>query len=374
MARGQAANASGVLLKIELMKLIDRLAGGIVTACLSSASQRQIRVPRKFLVIRPGGIGDAVLLMPALRALQVAYPGCSIEILAEKRNAAAFGLISGIGTIHLYDSPLGIVSVLRGCYDVVIDTEQWYRLSTVVARLTGTLTQIGFATNKRKRLFSHPVSYDNNQYEAYSFFELLEPLGISIPPMIDTPFLELPNSALVEANRHLEPLSGRPLVTVFPGASAPEKQWGTDNFLELISLITARGIAVVLIGGEDTRCAGKQLAMVKHVLDLTGRTSIMVTAALIKKSRVLVTGDSGLLHVAVGLGAPTVSLFGPSNAQKWGPQGDRHLLIRAGLPCAPCSRFGTIPPCAVSARCLSEIRVAEAFAAVEVLLSLEYDQ
>lgn len=355
-------------MKIEFMKLIDRLVGGIVTASIPSARLRQVRVPRKFLVIRPGGIGDAVLLVPALRALQTAYPGCSIEILAEKRNAAAFGFISGIGTIHLYDSPLGIVSVLRGCYDVVIDTEQWYRLSAVVARLTGAPMLIGFATNERKRLFTHTVPYDKSQYEAYSFFQLLEPLGIAAPSQIDTPFLELPHTAFVEADTLLASLSDRPFVTVFPGASVPEKQWGTDNFLELIYLLTTRGIAVVLIGGEDTRCAGKQLSMVKHVLDLTGRSSLRGAAALITKGRAFVSGDSGLLHIAAGLDVPTVSLFGPSDARKWGPQGERHILIGTGLSCAPCSRFGTIPPCAVSACCLSEIRVAEVLAAVEAIL------
>jgi len=355
-------------MKIRLIKLIDRLAGSVVTAALPAARPRPVPVPRQVLFIRPGGIGDAVLLVPALRALKAAIPGCSIDVLAEKRNAAAFKLASGIRAVHCYDCALGIAAVLRGSYDVVIDTEQWYRLSAVIASLTRAATLIGFATNDRARLFTHPVCYAQDRYEPYSFFDLLEPLGIAVPLQIALPFLELPPAAVAEADRLLTPLSGRPFVTVFAGASTQQKQWGLDNFRELVSLLAVRGIAVVVVGGEDSRRVSRELATVGRVLDLAGRSSLAGSAALIGKGSALVSGDSGLLHIAAGLGTPTVSLFGPSDVKKWGPQGELHVVLAAGLPCAPCSRFGTTPPCPRDGICLKEVAVAKVVQACEALL------
>lgn len=104
------------------------------------------------------------------------------------------------------------------------------------------------------------------------------------------------------------------------------------------------------------------------VLDLTGSCSLAATAAVIARGRALVTGDSGLLHIAAGLGTPTVSLFGPSDPRKWGPVGALHRQLQAGLPCSPCSRYGTTPPCPMAGGCLARIPVARVIAAVDDLL------
>jgi ADP-heptose:LPS heptosyltransferase len=83
----------------------------------------------------------------------------------------------------------------------------------------------------------------------------------------------------------------------------------------------------------------------------------------------LLSGDSGVLHIAMGLGVPTVSLFGPGRAGKWAPRGERHIVINKGLSCSPCTTFGTTPPCPISAQCLNDITVDEVFNAVAVLLT-----
>ncbi len=92
-------------------------------------------------------------------------------------------------------------------------------------------------------------------------------------------------------------------------------------------------------------------------LNLAGRTSLAETAAIIKRSELLVCGDSGLLHLAVALGRPTVSLFGPGRQLKWGPRGELHQVINRNLPCSPCTTFGTTPECRFNAKCMGEITV-----------------
>ncbi|MGB9082173.1 MAG: glycosyltransferase family 9 protein, partial [Desulfuromonadaceae bacterium] len=104
-------------------------------------------------------------------------------------------------------------------------------------------------------------------------------------------------------------------------------------------------------------------------LNLAGMTTVSETAAVIARSRLVISGDSGVLHIAAGLDIPTVSLFGPSSAAKWAPQGDRHVVMSRHLSCAPCSIFGTIPPCPIAARCISAISPDEVIEAIGRLLS-----
>ena len=340
-------------MKATLLKRLDTVVGPILTRLFCKAGAAEVDAPpRSVLFIRPGGIGDAILLLPALRAMQAAYPGCRIDLLAEQRNAAAFLLIPGIRTVHRYDSPSGLAAVLRAHYDLVIDTEQWYRLSAIIARALRAPRSIGFATNERGRLFSHPVQYSQQEYEACSFFRLLRPLGIEPPKEIEVPFITLPAAAVAAARALLAPIGGKAFVAMFPGASIPEKEWGTGNFRAVASTLAAAGIAVVIVGGADTRDAGDRIAEGGLALNLAGKGSLLESAALIDAARVLVSGDSGLLHIAAGLGTPTVSLFGPSDPAKWSPKGERHQVFGSELPCAPCSRFGTVPKCTGPERCM----------------------
>jgi len=357
-------------LGIVLLKLIDRMVGGTTTALLPAPARGTLAEPRRILVIRPGGMGDAVLLIPALLALRDRFPAAKITLLAERRNAAAFSLCPAVDRVLLYEKAGDLVSAVRGGFDVVIDTEQWHRLSAVVVRLVRAPVSVGFASNSRSRLFSHPVSYRHEDYEVESFFALLEPLGVESAARKPGPFLFLPDAVVQRAGELLAPLGGKRFVALFPGASIAERRWGAERFRGVAGELAGRGIPVVVVGGEcDAAEAGGVLQGLGG-LNLAGRTTLAETAAVIAQSALLLSGDSGVLHLAVGLGIPTVSLFGPGIEAKWGPKGERHLVLNKQLPCSPCTRFGTTPPCPIKARCLSEITVAEVVTAVEKLLAL----
>jgi len=357
-------------LRVFALKLIDRMVGGIATAVLPAPARGTLAEPRRILVIRPGGMGDAVLLIPALLALKDRFPSAKITLLAERRNAAAFSLCPAVDRVLLYEKVCDLVSAARGGYDAVIDTEQWHRLSAVVARLIGAPVSMGFASNSRRRLFSYPVSYRHEDYEVESFFHLLAPLGVESAALKPGPFLTLPGAAAQRAGELLTSLDGKPFVALFPGASIADRRWGAERFRGVAGRLAEEGIPVVVVGGEcDAAEAGVVLGGVGG-LNLAGKTTLAESAAVIAQSALLLSGDSGVLHLAVGLGIPTVSLFGPGIEAKWGPKGEGHIVLNKHLPCSPCTRFGTTPPCPIKARCLSEITVAEVVAAVEKLLAL----
>lgn len=352
----------------SLLKGVDALLGAAGVYCLPQASVKKPASEfNRILLIRPGGIGDAVLLAPAIRLIKTIYPDCQLTILAEHRNAGVFALIPGVKRLYCYDTPSEFIQTLRNNYDVVIDTEQWHRLSAVVARFIRAPIKIGFATNERRRMFTHTVPYSHDDYEAESFLHLLEPLKLVPPADWGNPFLIVPENTKNRVNTLLEPFQGKPYFAIFPGASIVERRWGRERFRMVAEGLQQHGYGIAVIGAaEDSSDAGH--ITVAGGLNLAGRTSLAETAAVLARSALLVSGDSGVLHIAVGLGVPTVSLFGPGRALKWAPLGNQHIVINKQLPCSPCTTFGTTPPCPYDARCMKEITVEEVVTAASHLL------
>jgi len=356
---------------IPLLKNLDAVIGKLSAAIFPAPVHREVPTSiTSLLLVRPGGIGDAVLLAPAVRSLKKKYPAIHITVLAEQRNAGVFPLIPGVDRLYCYDRPRELLQALRSSYDAVIDTEQWHRLSAVVARMASAPVKIGFDTNERRRMFTHHVPYSHDEYEEASFAHLLEPLGIKTEGGgTGVPFLSISEDASVTAVGLLASLHDQPFVAVFPGASIPERRWGAERFHSVAEALSYFGIRTVVVGGKEDQRQGDRIVSGSAGLNLAGATSLAGTAAVIQRSSLLLSGDSGVLHIAVGLGTPTVSLFGPGRAKKWAPQGDRHIVINRELSCSPCTTFGTTPPCPINARCMQDISVDEVVNAVTMLLT-----
>lgn len=356
-------------MNIPLMKRIDGTIGKTVARLLPpSTPALPPSGPETALLIRPGGIGDAVHLAPSIVRLRRCYPRLRITVLAERRNAGIFPLVGEVDDVRCYDIPADLASVLSRRYDLVIDTEQWHRLSAAVARIVRAGFRIGFGTNpERSRLFTRAIPYDHDRYEASHFLDLLEPLGIGgelSPP----PWLSVTDGAVREAERLLAEIS-TPFVAIFPGASIPERRWGADRFGVIVRELALQGIGTVTVGGMPERGEGEMLARL-GALNLTGRCSLLTTAAVVARSSLLLSGDSGILHLAVALGIPTLSLFGPGRHRKWAPQGEKHRVLRRDIPCSPCTTFGTTPPCSYGIRCMRDILPSQVAESIHHMLGI----
>ena len=342
-------------MKIRFLKLVDKIAGGFVAACLPAAHFGAATVPNRILLIRPGGIGDAVLLAPALEALKEKFSKAKITVLAEKRNAGVFPLIPCVDQVLRYDVAAEFVAAFRLNPDIAIDTEQYHRLSAVVARLTGAATLIGFATNERARLFHHAIPYSHDYFEAVSFSHLLASFGIRQPASIDAPFLSVPATAQARASQLLIPLAGHPFIALFPGASISERRWGAERFSAVAARLTQQDYKIIVVGGKEDAATGATIIQAAGGLNLAGCTTLTETAAILDQASLLISGDSGVLHLGVGLGIPTVSLFGPGIAKKWAPRGPQHVVLNKQLSCSPCTQFGYTNRCPHQAACLQQI-------------------
>jgi lipopolysaccharide heptosyltransferase II len=359
-----------LLNRLLFLKRLDTVLGRPLSVFLPSPSEKPIGQCEKILVIRPGGIGDAVLLVPMVDSLRKSFPNAIIDVLAEQRNAAVIELTECVDKTFKYDLAKDLLSVLCERYDVIIDTEQWHRLSAVVTRIIRSTVKIGFATNSRKRLFNYPIAYSHQRYERESFIDLLKPFGQKMVINHNKKFLNVPVSAKVTADKKLGPFVDEQFIALFPGASIPERRWGEKKFHNLARLLIDCGIRVVVVGSIEDRTLGEKIVHGLGGLNLAGQTSLVETAAIIENAKVLVSGDSGILHIGVGLGKPTVSLFGSGIAAKWAPKGESHVVLNKSLPCSPCTRFGYTPPCPNEMKCVNDIDSKEVYEAVMLLLKI----
>jgi ADP-heptose:LPS heptosyltransferase len=318
---------------------------------------------RRILVIRPGGMGDMILLQPMLRSLRQRCPQAEVDLVCEKRNRDIPALAGKSGRVILYDAhPFGLIGKLRrGQYDVVIDTEQFHYFSAIMAILSRAPVRIGFKINPgRNTLYTHLVNYDLEGYEAGEFMRLLVPLGIKDESVV--------KGCLTRPGR-TEGRSGA--VVIHVGASTRYKHWETGKFVDLVKrLAGAEGYAsgpIILVGGRrETGLAGdisRQAGLGDRVKVMAGSLTIPQTADLIGSASLFIGGDSGLAHLAVALGTPTVVLFGPSDHKKWGASGQGNVVVRTELPCAPCFIFGYHKFCH-SIACMSGITVEHVMTAV----------
>ena len=376
--------------RASLLKAIDATAGPLLCRCFGAwqyetgprSPPEQIRCAdlRRILIIRPGGMGDMIVLYPVIRALQEACRSAEIDVACETRNAQVLTLAGMGDRIKVYDrSPLTFLSGLRRRrYDVAIDTEQFHHFSAVFACASGAPVRIGFNINPRRNpLYTHLVSYDPAGREGDQFMRLLAPLGLQDPAYeLEGALARLPPAAVPPDDGDLARVMDRgDFAVVHAGASTPYKLWQEAGYAELLAFLHGRrGIGAVLVGDAgDAAVSRRIVATLKTsgvpAVSCAGRCGFPVTAGIMKRARLFVGADSGLAHLAVAMAVPSVVLFGPTDHVKWGIENARHAVVRYPLACSPCFIFGYHKPCRHVA-CMRKITAATVQDACEKVLGM----
>jgi len=362
-------------MKQFFIKVFDSFVGGIICYLIGLYLYDSKRVytlpenPKRILVIRPGGIGDMLLLLPTLCALRNKYPEAQIDVLCEQRNVQALELAGIVNvTPVLYNKKpwVFIKELWKNNYDITIDTEQFHKFSAIFAFASGAPIRIGFKiAPKRNPLYTHLVNYDLIGYEADEFFKLLQCLNVdaTLKPAI-TNVIKFAESEDQDSKT----------IVIHPSASTEYKLWHRTRFVKLFLLIKEKypDCEPIIVGSQGEReyaMALKYELLAKDIKStvVNGEYSLSDTAELIHSADLFIGSDSGLAHLTVLLETPSITLFGPSDAKKWGVQNNKHVCIFSKRTCAPCFIFGYQNPCK-SKECMRDITVEEVFEAVEKLL------
>ncbi len=373
----KAILASSTSARIKGVKLVDRILGRAAVRLCGRARPTPLpidgRAIRRVLVLRPGGLGDAVLLIPMLRQLKQLLPHAEIDVFAESRNAAVLNMLEK--TVHrcisLDRQPLAVpVMMLTRPYQLVIDTEQWHHATALLACLSGAAIRVGFDTNPaRSRCYTVRVPYRQDEFEGRSFLRMLSMLtGRALEADWGQPFLRLPSPLLSTMQQRVR---GRRLITIAVRGGIPERCWPPEQLRRTVGELTAEGWDVCLVGTQADQPTAQQIRQgVPHdrILDWTGQLSLPETMAVLACSRVFLGTDSGLMHVAYALGTPRVALFGAGIEAKWAPPSGTHTrVLNRHLPCSPCTVFGYTPKCPIGVQCLREISSDEVLRALHEL-------
>jgi ADP-heptose:LPS heptosyltransferase len=337
----------------KILKALDYTLGGFLAFVLPSQKPSLLKKAlNKILIIRPGGIGDAVFLLPLLTALKA--KGLSIDILCETRNKEVF--LSQGYPVYLYDHLNSLRQVMRISYDMLIDTEQWHYSSAVLGYFLKAQYKVGFATRPwRGKLFHNQVVYDQKAYELNNFKKLFE--GMSLPSMNLEHSFVVPKTVQKWASIQVPANS----VSIFLGASIPLRRLSKKLSLDLIENTLSKKQHPVLLGGRDVEGVAQEIMKKldsQQVSNFVGQCSLLESAALIQRGERFVGPDSGLMHLACAVGTSVEAVFGPGDLQKWYPLGRSHQVISTHASCSPCTRFGyTVPTCHGTHHCMKDIHV-----------------
>ena len=347
----------------------------------SPAVVRVADAPR-FLVIRPGGLGDGLMSTPFLRALKRNFPASHVTLICVKKNQAALRHVPFYDELIVLDDPAklwtNVRRVLRGGFDVLFDLEPFRRTSAIVAWASGTPTRVGFDTNSRRLLYTHLVTYaGDSRFEAANMLYQLRVVGLD-PAAEDAADLRLAYPA--EKRAGVASLLGTVgidaerefLVAVAVGVLKPHHRWVMTEFARLIELVRAedRTARVVLVGSPndaaDTAEVWRHLESHERVTNLVGKTDFNTALGVLERCRILISCDGGLVYMGAAMGCSTVSLWGPGVMERFKPPGEGHVGVRKDYACIPCvtwERLGEFPRCPYGRRCYNELTAEEVFRA-----------
>ncbi len=335
----------------------------------------------RILVRSPNWLGDAVLALPALRALRSAHPEAHIAVLARAWVAGLYRREPAVSLVIPYPSAKGpggwlekarlAARLARAAFDwaLILPNSPESALVPWLARIP---RRTGYGRPGRRLLLNEalppPVRGTIPPHESYYYLELLRRAGVigELPP--PEPILL---AGIPEARRRGEQLLGAlglepPVIGLSPGAqNSRAKQWPAERFVQAAEkLAGALGAAVAVFGAWAERPLAQQVAAElrrrgQKVLSLAGETTLEDFIALAAACRLFLSNDSGAMHVASALAVPTVAVFGPTEWFATAPAGPRSLIVREPVECSPCM----LRDCPTDHRCMLRIgpeRVAQA--------------
>ena len=339
-------------------------------------------MPENILIIKPTSLGDVVHALPVLAKVRDAFPDARVSWLvadalrplveSNDRLDHVYGFHRrGGGLFGTAKANIALACALRRAdFDCVIDLQGLLR-SALFAWITRSPMRVGLSDAREgsRAFYTHVAQVDGAVHAVERYLKVGEVLGFDGDQAYFG--LEMPqwaHGSVARMLESLEPASLRPYIALSPGARWPTKMWPAENFTEAARLLRERfGGTIFLVGAEpDAGASGARIAreMGEGVVNCIGRTSIEELVALFGRMDMLITPDTGLLHVADALGVPLVAIFGPTDPAKTGPyiQRDR-VMVSHACPEAPCFRRDCRrAPCdamrAVSGRAVFERAVA----------------
>jgi heptosyltransferase-2 len=331
---------------------------------------------KRILVRGPNWLGDAVMCEPALRGLRRLFPDAQIALLVKPAVADLFVGHPALTRVLTYDSKgrhAGLPGkwalagqLRRQGFDLAILFQNAFE-AAFLTFLAGVPRRYGYATDGRSLLLSDSVAVPDRRtlvHQVRYYWDLLKPLGLTGDP---------PAPELVVFPEEEKAMAGRfakggltptdIIVGINPGSTyGGAKRWLPERFAEVTDRLSrtirespGKQVSVVIFGAAGEERLGQDIAARLRLpsLVLSGATTIRELMAALKRCAMLLTNDTGPMHIASAFQVPVVAIFGPTDWRTTSPFGNAHAIVRQPVDCAPC----LLRECPIDHRCMTRVTV-----------------
>jgi heptosyltransferase-2 len=337
---------------------------------------------KRILVRGPNWLGDAVMSEPALRGLQKLFPDAQISLLVKPAVADLFKDHPALTHVLTYESNgrhtgLSGKWVLAGelrrkGFDLAILFQNAFE-AAFLTFLASVPRRYGYTTDGRSLLLSDPVAPPDPRtlvHQVHYYWDLLKPLGLTGVPTAPE-LIVFPAEEQAMAGRFAQGglTASDVVVGINPGSTYGEaKRWLPDRFAEVAERLCrtvreSRGqqVSVVIFGAKGEERLGQEIAarLSSRSLVLSGSTTIRELMAAVKRCAMLLSNDTGPMHIAAAFQVPVVAIFGPTDWRTTSPFGGAHAVVRQPVDCAPC----LLRECPIDHRCMTGVSVDQVYEA-----------
>ena len=322
----------------------------------------------RILIRATNWIGDAVMSLPAIRAIHVQFPAAELAVLARPWVADLYRREPGIHRIIPYTAQAGprdfaakwhvAQALRRERFECAILLQNAFEAAAVV-RLAGIPRRIGFNRDGRGWLLTDAIPVPaKGPHERFYYLELLLRAGLieHFPP--DDPIRLAGLDSAAERGRELFQANGieGAVIGVSPGAAyGNAKRWLPERFAAAAREVAQRlGARVAVFGSQAEQSLCDQVASQANGVNFAGKTSLAEFIDLTAACSLFLTNDSGAMHIASAAGIPTVTIFGSTNHVTTGPTGNRARIVREPVECSPC----LLRECPIDHRCMTRVSTA----------------
>ena len=339
---------------------------------------------RRVVVRGTNWVGDSVMTLPALRALRRVLPGARITLVVRPSARGIFADVDFIDEILIYDR--------RTAFSIIPQVREWRKRkfdlavlfqnafeAALIPFLAGVPLRLGYATESRQALLTHPLAlpdWRSSRHEVFYYLYLMTALeqllfgSSEICEAVPDASLQISETRKTDAADFLRSSGVRevePVVALCPGSiNSRAKRWPAEDYASLADRLIDSRHQVLLIGSADEADVTREVTkrMRNDPVVLTGKTSLEQITAVLSLVDLVVTNDTGPAHLAAALGRPTLVIFGPTNPLTTRPFAPEAEVLRHPPDCAPCM----FRDCPIDHRCMTAITVDEVFEHSEAVL------
>lgn len=304
----------------------------------------------KILVVSPSWVGDTMLAQPMFARLKQRHPGCHIDVFAPPWTELLLRQMPEVHDVIINPFPHGALQIgarmkagrqLREArYDQVIVLPNSFK-SALTPYFANIPLRTGFRGEMRYGLLTDARKLDKHQLPLMveRFAQLAEAPMHPVHRPLPRPQLHVGEEQRQRALEKFGLQLNKPVAVFCPGAEyGPAKRWPVSYYAELAQRLEARGYAIWLAGSKKDKEIGDKIVALgnQHSRNLCGQTDLAEVIALLSCAALVVSNDSGLMHLAAALDRPMLALFGSSSPEFTPPLSDKAQVIQLDLPCSPC--------------------------------------